>query len=156
MIEGADSLVKKLDSISTEMKKRIIHKAVNKGIHTVRSEAVLMCPVDTGELRGSIMTMTEDDADGNVTGTVYTNKEYAPYVEFGTGPKGQADHAGVSPDVPVQYSQKGWSYKNDDGEWQYTNGQPAQPFLYPALKNNEQRVKKQIMEDIRKEIESLV
>ena len=156
MIEGAESLIKKLSDIDTEMQKRIVHKAVGRGIQTVRAEAVLLCPVDTGELRGSIMTTVEDDSEGNATGTVYTNKEYAPYVEFGTGPVGQSEHDGISPDVSVQYRQKGWSYLNDEGEWQYTNGQPAQPFLYPALKNNEERVTKQIKEDIRKELEGFV
>lgn len=39
------------------------------------------CPVDTGNLRGSITH--EVDADGNAV-YIGTNVEYAPYVELGT------------------------------------------------------------------------
>lgn len=155
MIEGADELERKLNSISDGMKRAIIEKAVRKGMQTVRAEAVLLCPVDTGELRSSIKTNIEFSTD-TVSGIVYTNKDYAPYVEFGTGPTGEENHSGISPEVTPSYSQHGWSYKDEDGNWIYTNGQPAQPFLYPALKNNEEDVKKQIMEEIRSEIERLV
>lgn len=155
MIEGAEELERKLNSISDGMKKEIIEKAVRKGIQTVRAEAVLLCPVDTGELRNSIKT-TIEVSDDTVSGIVYTNKEYAPYVEFGTGPAGQENHSEISPEVSPEYRQTGWSYKDENGEWIYTNGQPAQPFLYPALKNNETKVKKQIMDEIKDELERLV
>ena len=46
-----------------------------------------------GELRQSIMTQMETYSDRMVA-ICYTNKEYAPYVEFGTGPSGEAHHAG--------------------------------------------------------------
>ena len=74
------------------------------------------------------------------------------YVEFGTGPTGQAHHNGISPDVDPVYSQSGWMIpadamspddaeqygfgiaKGKDGEviGYYTKGQVAQPFMYPA------------------------
>lgn len=43
--------------------------------------AAKKCPVDTGDLRGSITY--EVDADNNVV-HIGTNIEYAPYVELGT------------------------------------------------------------------------
>ena len=43
--------------------------------------AAKKCPVDTGNLRGSITY--EVDADGNAV-YIGTNVEYAPYVELGT------------------------------------------------------------------------
>ena len=46
-----------------------------------------------GELRQSILTQMEIYSDRMVA-ICYTNKEYAPYVEFGTGPNGEAHHAG--------------------------------------------------------------
>lgn len=155
MIEGADELLRKLNNISEAMRREIIEKAVRKGIQTVRAEAVLMCPVDTGELRTSIKTNVEVSSD-TAFGIVYTNKEYAPYVEFGTGPAGQENHSEISPEVSPEYRQNGWSYKDEDGNWVYTNGQPAQPFLYPALKNNETHVKKQIIDEISDELERMV
>lgn len=45
----------------------------------VEGEAVIRCPVDTGNLRGSI---THKVRENKVV--VGTNVEYAPYVEFGT------------------------------------------------------------------------
>ena len=44
----------------------------------------------------------------NVTGICYTDKKYGPYVEFGTGPKGQENHEGISPDTTPVYTQSPW------------------------------------------------
>lgn len=154
-LEGADELIAKLNTISNEMKTEILEKAVGQGTQIVRREAVLLCPVDTGELRQSIKTSVEAAGD-EVNGITYTNKEYAAYVEFGTGPKGEESHSGISPDITPSYTQQGWSYKNDDGEWIYTNGQAAQPFMYPALKNNEKKVKNMIKNIVSEELGKLV
>ena len=152
-VTGGKSLERKLKQLSEYG----LEKAIANGIQTVRSTAVLLCPVDNGELRQSIMTMVESRG-GKVTGTCYTDKAYAIYVEFGTGPKGQQDHAGISPDVAVAYSQSPWwihesqvdpetarkyrwhSIRTDAGIFYQSYGQPAQPFMYPALKNNEKKL----------------
>ena len=84
-----------------------LHDAVSKGIKTVQAEAKSLCPVYDGELRDSIYTSVENGEE-SIRGTCYTNKSYAAYVEFGTGPKGQANHEGISPDVAVSYSQSPW------------------------------------------------
>ena len=81
-------------------------------------------------------------------GCVYTNKAYAPYVEFGTGPVGEANHAGISPNVPVAYRQDGWVWQDEEGGFHSTEGQPAQPFMYPALKSMEKHVIKAIGNDL--------
>ena len=154
-VNGVQSLMRKLDQLGSM--DPIVAKAVKKQAELVRGVAVKLCPANHGELRGSIHSKVEQDADSTI-GCVYTNKEYAPYVEFGTGPAGQADHAGISPNVPVTYRQDAWWFpgdkvnpadaekyhwpKSDNGEqtFYYTNGQPAQPFMYPALKTMEQHV----------------
>lgn len=112
-----------------------------------------------GELKQSIGVSVGKSEDG-LTGHVGTNLEYAMYVEFGTGPRGAADHSGVSPDFAVAYKTSPWYihasqlYKAEetaeryhwqkyevDGEVFYrTYGSAAHPFLYPALKDNEQVV----------------
>ena len=79
-----------------------LHDAVSKGIKTVQAEAKSLCPVYDGELRDSIYTSVENGEE-SIRGTCYTNKSYAAYVEFGTGPKGQANHEGISPDA-VSYT----------------------------------------------------
>ena len=138
-IEGVDNLNRRLDDLDTIFQSRAIERAVQRGCITVQAAAKLLCPVDSGELRNSIMTKVEV-SNNNVIGKVYTNKEYAPYVEFGTGSRGEASYDG---EVDVTYNT----------EWA---GQPAQPYLYPALKNNEDEVIRNIQRDIVKEIRRVV
>ena len=146
-----------------------LHDAVSKGIKTVQAEAKSLCPVYDGELRDSIYTSVENGEE-SIRGTCYTNKSYAAYVEFGTGPKGQANHEGISPDVAVSYSQSpwwihesqvgretaeryGWPYVDTpDGRFYRCSGQAAQPYMYPALKNNEQEIERIFEEAVKKKI----
>ena len=89
----------------------------------------MLCPVDTGALRNSIRSVVKEEGTG-IVAEVVTNLEYAPYVEFGTGIKGEN-----SPSPPK--ANVGQGYRSD---WV---GQVAQPFLYPALANNKDKVLKQ-------------
>ena len=102
-----------------------ISKALNKACLVVENEAKRLCPVDTGDLRNSI---THEVDDG--VGIVGTNKEYAPYVEYGTGIFAVE---GNGRDTP-------WSYQDDEGNWHTTIGQKPQPFLEPAA-----RIKKKLV-----------
>ena len=138
-IEGVDNLMNRLNDLDNLFQSGAIERAVQRGCMTVQAEAKLLCPVDTGELRNSIMTKVEASGD-RVIGKVYTNKEYAPYVEFGTGSRGEASYDGP---VDVSYNMQ-WA------------GHPAQPYLYPALKNNEEIVVSNIKRDIANEIRSVI
>ena len=151
VVIGDKELLRKLDKLD-QIK---IDSVMRKQAEVVRAAAVYAVPVATGELRSSIHTAIEH-RNGGTQGIVYTNKEYAPYVEFGTGPVGQAHHAGIDPDVDVSYRQTPWVYKSQkDGKYYYTKGQPARPYMYPALKNNEKRIIKGFKEGIQKEIEKV-
>ena len=124
------------------------------------SAAKLMCSgfiLTSGELRNSL-SMTIEQGRGEITAHVGTNKEYAPYVEFGTGPKGAANHQGTSPEVEAVYSLTpwwihesqidkaaaqiyGWSYiDTESGRFYKCSGQPAHPFLYPAFSDNKEEI----------------
>lgn len=143
----------------------------------IQDQARELCPVrrygsGAGSLRQSIHTATERTEDG-VRSEVCTNSIYAPFVEFGTGPTGQAHHEGISPNVDPVYSQSGWTMPADamspedaeqygfgiargkDGEiiGYYTKGQVAQPFLYPAFKTMEKTAAKEIEEALAREME---
>lgn len=155
-VEGVNKLMRQFNQLGSM--DPIVYKAVKKQAEVVRGVAVKLCPVyspkgdpipgvSSGELRGSIFTEVHQDADATI-GSVYTNKEYAPYVEFGTGPVGQANHAGISPAVPVAYVQEGWVWPDVEGGFHYTEGQPAQPFMYPALKTMEDHVVKALAADL--------
>lgn len=62
-------------------------KGLERGAKKIQKNAKYLTPVDTGHLRNSIKTRSEIKQDG-AEAQVYTNLEYAPYVEFGTGQKG--------------------------------------------------------------------
>lgn len=100
----------------------------------IRDEARALCPWRSGDLRRSIRAETEIHGD-RVQGTVTVGSEYGVYVEFGTGPRGEASHQGISPDASPTYSPQGWTYRDEDGQFVHTRGQPAHPFLYPAAKS---------------------
>lgn len=78
-----------------------------------------LAPVDSGLLRQKMTHIVDDNSV-----TVGSPLEYAAYVEFGTG-----KYASGGRNTP-------WVYKDDKGNWHYTHGQRAQPFLKPALQNN--------------------
>ena len=79
------------------------------------------CPVETGRLKSSIDFEVED-------GVLYlgTNVEYAPYIEFGTGE--WAENGGGRP-TP-------WVWKDREGNWHWTKGMRAKPFLRPAFEKH--------------------
>lgn len=165
MILGTIDLDKRLEKMS----KADIGLGIHKVLPIIQDAAKLGAPVVTGELRESILTDMEIEGD-TVRGICYTNLAYAPYVEFGTGPKGQASHEGISPDVAVAYTQSpwwihesqveretaeryGWFYiDTPQGRFYKCSGQPAQPFMYPALKNNEEAIVKMIGRDFRSQL----
>ena len=167
-IQGLNELIAKYKAMEKDLEP-IVTTAVRRQAEVVRGAAVKLCPVNHGELRGSIHTMakTEDEA---IIGVVYTNKDYAPYVEFGTGPVGAANHGGVSPEIQMTYKTEGWWFPVSNPrdavrykwptavgvDWTifaHTNGQAAQPFMYPAMKQNEGRVKKGIASYLRNQLQ---
>ncbi len=169
-VDGLDRLMKKLNEISDE---QVIGRAARKGViegaKLVQAEAKLNCPVNDGELRNSIRYIANRAGDG-AEAKVYTNKPYARFVELGTGPKGQEKHAGISPQVSPHYRQTPWwihesqidaataeryhmvCAKTEKGKFYQSTGQAAQPFLYPALHDNEALVKKKMAEVLTREV----
>ena len=141
---------------------RIVEKAgkaeyVREAGDFVRNAAVLGAPGNTGHLKQNIF---HDFEEGRFSATseVYTNVSYAPYVELGTGPKGAANHDGISPEITPAYTMFPWwihesdvdpwiaeqyhwtSIDTPDGKFYKCDGQPARPFMYPALADNRDTV----------------
>lgn len=119
-LKGVDTLQARLERLKNVEPALIT--AINQCTALVSRRAKGRCPVDTGALRTSIHTKPADTEDGGktVTGVVYTNKEYATYVEFGTGKRGSGSY-------PYEIQNGPLAYKAD---WP---GQIAQPFMMPAL-----------------------
>lgn len=106
-------------------------RALEKCGLTAEGYAKRLAPVETGNLRNSI---THQVDDGESTVYIGTNVEYAPYVELGTG----------------KYAEGGrptpWVYRDDNGNYHWTAGNQAQPFLAPAVKDHAQKYRN-IIED---------
>lgn len=171
-IDGLQRLIRKYGQLGQMVIDEYMGRSVGNAIKHVQAEAKLGCPVNHGELRNSIQTKVTAISDGYI-GSCYTNKLHAPYVEMGTGPRGAADHEGISPDVIPAYTQEpwwihesqidradaeryGWFYiDTPDGRFYKIEGQPAHPFMYPALKNNESKAQKVIAAYLSKKIKEI-
>ena len=85
----------------------------------VEGYAIVLVPVDTGDLKNSITFYVDEEEKVVYIGTP---KEYGIYVEMGTGM--YVDGGRKTP----------WVYQDEKtGEWRTTHGQKAQPYLKPAI-----------------------
>lgn len=122
-IKGASRLRRKLTSIQNGVPEELL-AAMDRSAAVVNASAKALVPVDTGALRSSIHVKRAEIRGDTVSSGVVTNKEYAPFVEFGTGSRGGSEAA----------SKLGVSFNRN------IKGQIAQPYLYPALKQNRGKI----------------
>lgn len=153
-INGIDSLMKKLNALGGNVNK-VLEISISKQTKLIQGEAKDLCPVDTGDLRKSIFTDV-NVSSSKVTGKVFTNNEYAGYVEFGTGSVGETTPVADKYPGELAYKQDKWLANIPDVGLRYVAGQPAQPYMYPAIKNNEDKVLRNIKLDLKEAIEKVV
>lgn len=133
-IDNIEPLIQRLDKLVDASK---IEGAMGKACALVERSAKQKAPKDTGQLRNSITSKVERDAS-DVVGVVFTPKEYAPYVEYGTG----------------LFAEKGgrkdsWAYEDDEGNWHTTSGQKPQPYMRPALNENRDKILQILKEGVK-------
>lgn len=104
-------------------------QCINRACLIVEAKAKENTPVDLGTLRASI-THKVFPQNGTIEGYVYTNEEYAPHVEFGTGI--YADNG--------QGRQTPWKFQDKDGNWYKTVGQQPKKFISNALDTEREKV----------------
>lgn len=132
--KGLDKIIAKLDKMQDTS---TIVSAMQDACDLVEGSAKYKAPKDTGALKRSITNRVE--VVGNeVSGIVFTPLEWAPYIEYGTGIYAENGNGRQTP----------WVYRDDKGKYHYTHGQHPQPFMRPALKENEQNIKKKLKEGI--------
>lgn len=110
----------------------------------IAGDARELAPVgDTGgTLRNSIVSFVFVSENEIVAGAG-TDLEYGKYVEFGTGPTGtEAGGHPLDNELGIVRKQGKWRVKIPDVGVRWTAGQSAQPFMYPAMKNNEELIMK--------------
>ena len=138
-------------TIETKQLKDLSKKLENAGAKTIKMSeleleasandvlriAKVLAPVDLGALRGNMamQPITKNQYE------IGNNKDYAPYVEFGTG-------ANVS--APAEWKAFAMQFKSATKEFSsLRNGQHAQPFLYPAYKEGQKLLIKRIINVIK-------
>jgi HK97 gp10 family phage protein len=130
----ADELADAAEQVDEE-----IEAALRTTALQVEADAKENAPVDTGTLRNSIKSIPAPEDRAFIVGT---GVSYADKVEFGTDP-----HI-ITPnnDEPLRF-------KTEDGEFVSTYrvkhpGTPAQPFLRPAVRENESELRQSIADVI--------
>lgn len=118
--------------ISAEIKAALLRGLEKIGL-VAEGYAKKLCPVDTGNLRNSITHVLDEQEPAAIIGT---DNEYAAYVELGTGIYAEGGGGRPTP----------WVYQDAKGNWHYTRGNKAQPFLKPAAADHAIQYRK-ILED---------
>ena len=149
-VQNVDKLLQKLKKLDLDVNDTLAPIMARQS-KLIQGEAKDLCPVDLGQLRNSILTTTRK-SKYKITALVHTNTEYAAYVEFGTGKVGESTPVADKYPGSLAYKQTKWKANIPDVGWRYVAGQPAQPFLYPALKNNEEKVIDNIANELKEVI----
>lgn len=115
------------------------HSAVEKALEecglVAEGYAKKLAPVDTGNLRNSISHKVDPEEPAVYVGT---NNLYAAYQEFGTGIYTEGGR-----DTP-------WVYQDEKGNWHWTRGNKAQPFLKPAVADHARQYRQIIEQELKK------
>lgn len=114
------------------------HAAVEKALEecglVAEGYAKKLAPVDTGNLRNSISHKVDPEEPAVYIGT---NNSYAAYQEFGTGIYTEGGR-----DTP-------WVYQDEKGNWHWTRGNKAQPFLKPAVADHARQYRQIIEQELK-------
>ena len=117
-----------------------MHDAVLRALERIGEQAEGyakdLCPVDTGQLQNSISHAVEEDENTVYIGVPGGPTSYGAYVELGTGIYAEGGGGRPTP----------WVYQDAKGNWHWTRGNPAQPFLKPAVADHAQTYRN-IIED---------
>lgn len=109
-----------------------VQDALDKAAGVVTGQAKNLVPVDSGALKASIHPIKAERKGNKITSGTSASKEYAAFVEFGTGVRGSGSYP--HPTEPnLAYSTE-------------HPGQLAQPYMYPALARKSLDVKKLVRE----------
>lgn len=119
-------------------------KLSERGVEVARVQIADLDAIFTGELIASIQSKYKDSTKFGAIFAIVADSSHACFVEFGTGQRGEDKPypyplpEGISWDYNVgktirQNPETGryfWFYPGQDGQWHYTEGMPARPFMY--------------------------
>lgn len=114
------------------------YRMAEEGVAIAQMKILGFDAVMTGELLDSMNLEAGDIVYNGATYYIYTDCDWAAFVEFGTGivgienPHPETGLANWKYDVN-DHGDAGWWYFND-GEWHWTKGMPSRPFMYETGK----------------------
>lgn len=175
-VRGLGRLKSKLGKVSASAQKgaeQAIYEITQEVSGRASSNLQSSIKHGTGELAGSVKDEVVVNSNGNYVGRVFSDKKQAVFREMGTGPNGEKSTKDLPPGITPVYTQKAWFFPVSASiedltalygipkieiqgvEFYKTSGQPARPWLYPALKYVEENMaedifKRNISEAIKK------
>lgn len=175
-VKGLNKLktkVGKLPSVLQEGAKNAVYEITQEVSGRATSNLASSIKHGSGELQGSVKDEVRTDSSNNPIGEVWTDKKEGIFREFGTGPNGEKSSKDLPPGITPVYTQQAWFFpvtasvedltalygipkiEIQGVEFYRTSGQPASPWLYPALKYVEENlasdiVKRNVSEAIKK------
>lgn len=117
----------------------LAQKLAQEGVVIAKVKLMGYPAIDTGTLLNSIKAEPGMVITNGAIWYIYTDCEYAKYVEFGFGAIGSANPHPIPGlgswkyDVN-EHGEKGWWYFKNE-EWHWSGGQPAKPFMYETGKD---------------------
>lgn len=149
-IEGLDELFAKLDGLDENMLSNAA-AALQRGALLIAGDAKARVQPISHEVANSITTQV-DVSEDSVEAQVLETKDFGIFIEMGTGPRGEAKHEGVSPELlaGTTYRSDAWTYYDEKHEqFVRTEGQPARPYMYPAYLANREDVQREVGDSIK-------
>lgn len=144
-VKGMDKIFRQLKSVKSETRAKVLRGAMRKAFQSVKKEARARVPVKTGELREGIQIgratskKEEFEAVGIVMVTTSTRKKQAMMAAAAFG---EAQSTGVPPSRRWHFIELG------------TVRQAPQPFLRPALHNNQNNVTNDLAKSVNRRIKN--
>lgn len=142
-IQDAISQIKAYQNDLTYKCQLLAEKLAEKGVEIARLQLADLDAIFTAELISSVHAECKGSIKGGGIWAVVAGTDHAMFVEFGTGIVGKrSPYPGkLQEGVDWQYAsgktirqladgRYGWFYKDDDGQWWFTEGMPSRPFMY--------------------------
>lgn len=142
-IQDAISQIKAYKNDLTYKCQLLAGKLSERGVEIARLQLADLDAIFTTELISSVHAEYKGSVKGGGIWAVVAGTDHAMFVEFGTGIVGKrSPYPGKLPEgVDWQYAsgktirqladgRYGWFYRDDNGEWWFTEGMPSRPFMY--------------------------
>lgn len=146
-ISGIKALQKELEKYKDSLTfkcRELAERLSERGVEIARVQIADLDAIFTGELIQSLHSEYKGSTPYGAIFAIVTDSDHAAFVEFGTGQRGE--------DTPYPYplpegviweynvgktirqnattGKYYWFYPGQDGQWHYTEGMPARPFMY--------------------------